>query len=131
MRRIVCVVLVAIAGCGSAGSSPAVDLAATADLNPLGAVGAPCTDGTQCATGQCITEAMHSLYVGGYCSIVMCTTCPAGSYCAGGGGIGALGCFEECTPGAACRTGYKCCPIPTDLGGQGLCVPASGTGLSC
>jgi hypothetical protein len=116
-----------------------VDLASAADLaspdgQSLGDVGAPCTDGSQCATGQCISEAMHAKYVGGYCSVIGCnsTSCPSGSICSGGGAIANSGCFEECALGSACRAGYKCCPPQgADLGAMGICVPTTGTALSC
>jgi hypothetical protein len=139
-----------LAGCGnepsqgsdlamsSADDLSVLDLVAPSDLfTPLdfrsrSGVGSPCTDGSQCASGQCITEAMHAVYTGGYCSILGCTNdCPSGSVCAGGGAIGNTGCFQECALGDACRTGYKCCPVQFDLGGMGVCVPTTGTALSC
>jgi hypothetical protein len=96
-------------------------------------VGGPCGADGECATGQCITEAATPVYVGGYCTIRNCTNnCPAGSHCTGGGAIGSFGCFRECVIGQPCRDGYRCCPgsVP-DAGTVGLCVPPTGTAISC
>jgi hypothetical protein len=99
-----------------------------------GAVGAGCTDGSQCSTDFCITDAK---FTGGYCSepIPECPApgggpdpCPTGSSClnlsiTGGTGSGDA-CARNCSVDGDCRTGegYKCCPISTALH---VCIPTS------
>ena len=99
---------------------------------PGKAVGEPCLTDGECGTGECIKEAAFSAWTGGYCSLTHCeTNCPSGSQCSGGGAIHTRGCFRECVLGKPCRDGYRCCPGQSDAGSSGLCVPATGTRLSC
>ena len=75
-------------------------------------IGGPCAGDNDCMLGQqCITQ-----FPGGYCTIRNCDpdnpdSCPMGTVCLGGGGIGSFGCFVECMTSAECREaeGYACC----------------------
>ena len=91
-----------------------IDAAVDADAGPR--VGDPCTSDDECP-GACLREAEYPSYPGGYCTVRGCNTadaasCPSGSRCAGGGGIGSFACFADCSEAKPCRTGYRCY-VPT------------------
>lgn len=92
----------------------------------MSGIGGPCIDDNDCMMGQeCITQ-----FPGGYCTIRNCDpdnadSCPMGTVCLGGGGIGSFGCFVECMTAAECREaeGYACCgPSVCSAAGFGFCT---------
>jgi hypothetical protein len=91
-------------------------------------VGAPCTTGAECKTGECLTFAGSKLWPGGYCTISDChikdIACPAGSSCRDPGD-GRGYCMKECDPAMRlqCRSeeGYGCCTGPGPSGKLGWC----------
>lgn len=92
------------------------------DLVPAGSVGAACTSGAECDSGECMTN-----LIGGYCTVL---NCDSDSVCDGGrclvlededGGTSVNACFSSCTDDSGCRFGYQC----VDLDGfGGACLPA-------
>lgn len=89
------------------------------------AVGEPCLDGGECASGVCIEEA-GGPYVDGYCT-APCgpeTPCPAGASCyeVGSGSDAINRCFDDCTSRTDCRNQYGCYAVPR---GSGACIPCS------
>jgi uncharacterized protein (TIGR03382 family) len=97
-----------------------------------------CTDGTQCSSGNCVTDGYGHLFCASPCSST--APCPAGSSCidvatalACNGGTGCI-----CTPtftaqGALCPsqcTGTTC-PVPGFACSNGTCVATGGPGDRC
>lgn len=116
----------------------------------LAPVGAPCEDGTECATSFCLTtETLTSLLEkteplevpDGYCTKLMCSAnadCGKTGKCLDlqGFDITAVACFVSCDPTdeKACRTGYTCFEDPRikdveNNTGFSVCIPTSLVGL--
>jgi len=76
-------------------------------------IGGPCkVDGDCLDTGaSCYAEGFDggaNGFIGGYCLIFDCTTCPGGASCITVTSNGDKACFEGCTTDADCRGGYHC-----------------------
>ncbi|MFO0575945.1 MAG: hypothetical protein U1A78_18250 [Polyangia bacterium] len=97
----------------------------------MGAIGAPCTDDTQCSAGpmpKCwksnvLNNTSNPATPGGYCS----SSCTSDSQCGSGGrcvdfGPGGKNCLAGCSSATACRKpGYACRFYET----AGVCYPDS------
>ena len=110
------------------------------DQYPTGtsrATGAPCTDGSQCFTGFCMTtDIMAPLHpgievVGGMCSLLTCENdadCGSGARCLGTSHMDPSVPFRVCVAScdyAPCRCSYTCL-APVDTGGtSSVCLPDS------
>ena len=90
------------------------------DLVSAGSVGAACSNGGECDSGECLTN-----LVGGYCSVLNCTD---DSVCDGGrcltiededAGTSLDACFASCSNDDGCRFGYQC--VDPD-GSGGVCL---------
>ncbi len=93
----------------------------TDTLSAAGALGSACAVPTDCDSGTCLNN-----YVGGYCSLLDCTSdaeCGSGRCLTSTddeAGTELVACYAGCTQDSACRFGYEC--VDPD-GGGGACVP--------
>ncbi len=76
-------------------------------------VGGPCESDGDCidSGATCYAEGFDggaNGFIGGYCLIFDCTTCPDGASCITVTSGGDTACFEDCSDGSACRQGYYC-----------------------
>jgi len=76
-------------------------------------IGGTCKSDSDCLdTGAtCYAEGFDggaNGFIGGYCLIFDCTTCPTGASCISVTNAGDTACFEACDTDNACRTGYHC-----------------------
>jgi len=105
-------------GCCPAGCNHGNDT----DCTGTAAIGAACTQGSDCAAGACITQDTSG-WSAGYCSLG-CTTdgeCGAGNHCGAkdlnGNGV----CLKTCTVVGDCRMHYTCVDAEGD--GSKECYP--------
>lgn len=104
-------------------------------------IGEPCSAGTGCEGGQCLSEE-DAGWPAGTCSFPGCRlsgdgpaeTCPTGTVCIDEGeGDPTLGvCIDACTVGGTgeCRPGYACVAL-TSGGTEGACRPACDADDDC
>ena len=92
-------------------------------------VGDPCGGGSDCQTGQCVTQLEAFGFVDGYCTVRQCDKnlpCPKGSDCKPVNG--AFYCLKGCPINQmTCRMGYRCCSGPGPALGPGWCAPEQST----
>ena len=90
------------------------------------AVGDPCVDKEECASGLCLQQEQFGQatgWTGGFCTLSCSDGCPDGSSCLDLGNLNQ--CVPTCDGGTGCREGYICEP------GVRLCMPDCRLGWDC
>jgi hypothetical protein len=117
-------------GCCPSGCTHATDT----DCNGTVPVGGACTQGADCLSGACFTEAILGV-TGGYCTAGCAVSpapttvaCPGGSHCGAADPTSGSGfCMQDCS-GSCSRSGYQCFNADGDAGNVQECFSVGSGG---